>query len=79
MIDITVTVSDEEFKALEWDIYDVQAHIQNAINVKAARTMDTLVRQNTNLNPGKLTNVEKENIVRDLNIETAKEASDRVL
>ena len=74
----TVTVSDEELKALEWDIYDVQKHIQNAISEKARRTMDTLVQLNTNLNPKKISKIEKELIIKDLDLETAKERTDRM-
>lgn len=74
----TVKVSDEELKALEWDIYDVQKWIQNAISEKARRTMDTLVEQNTTYNPRKLPKAEKEKIVKELDLESAKERTDRI-
>lgn len=77
MPQFTVTVSDDEFKTLEWDIYDVQKWIQNAISEKARRTMDTLIEQNSNLNPKKISKAEKQDIIRGLNLETAKERSDR--
>lgn len=72
----TVTVSDEELKALEWDIYDVQAHIQNAISEKARRVMDTLVLQNTDKNPKKISKAEKECIIEGLTLGTAKQRTD---
>lgn len=77
MKEFKITVSDEELKALEWDIYDVQKHIQNAISEKARRTMETLIELNTNLNPRKLAKVEKEIHIRGMVLETAKERTDR--
>lgn len=78
MPEFIVTVSDEELKALEWDIYDVQSHIQNAISEKARRTMDTLVKQNTDKNPKKVPKTDKEKIIKGLNLESAKERTDRM-
>lgn len=78
MPQFTISISDEELKALEWDIYDVQKWIQNAISEKARRTMDTIVEQNTDLNYKKISKLEKENIIRELNLETGKERTDRL-
>lgn len=69
----TVTISDQEIKALEWDIYDVQVWIQNAISEKARRVTDILIEQNTILNPKKLNKVEKESEVSKMILKTAKE------
>ena len=77
MPDFTVTVSDEELKALEWDIYDVQDHIQNAISEKARRTMDILVDKHSDKNYKKLSKADKEKIVKNLDLETAKERTNR--
>jgi len=74
----TVTVSDEELKSLEWDIYDVQKHIQNAISEKARRTMDRLIEQYTHKNPKKLPKTDKENIISGLHLESAKQRTDRI-
>lgn len=74
----TVVVSDEDLKALEWDIYNVQEWIQNAISEKARRTVDILVEQNTDKNPRKIPRAEKEKIIRRLVLETAKEKTDRM-
>ncbi|GAG59239.1 unnamed protein product [marine sediment metagenome] len=78
MPEFIITVSDEELKALEWDIYDVQSHIQNAISEKARRTMGTLIVQNTDKNPKKVPKAEKELIIKELELETAKERTDRM-
>lgn len=76
MIQFTVIVSEEELKALEWDIYDVQEWIQNAISEKARRTMDTLIEQHTDKNPRKVPKAEKERIIKGLELKTAKERTD---
>ena len=78
MPNFTVTVSDEELKALEWDIYDVQKHIQNAISEKARKTMDTLIMKYTDKNPKKVSKTDKETIIDGLTLETAKERTDKL-
>ena len=78
MPDFTITVSDDELKALEWDIYNVQNWIQNAISEKARRTMDILVELHTDKNPKKVLKEDKEAIVAGLTFETAKERTDRM-
>jgi len=77
MPQFTVTVSDQELKALEWDIYEVQDWIQNAISEKARRVTDRLIEQNTNLNFKKLSKVEKEAEIDKMELETAKERQER--
>ena len=77
MPEITLTFSDEEWKALEWDIYNVQEHFQYTCSEKARKTMDTLVKQNSNLNPKKLAKAERKSIIQGLNLETAKERTDK--
>jgi len=78
MPEFTVKVSNEELKALEWDIYNVQDWIQNAISEKARRTVDILVEQHTDKNPKKVLKADKEKIIKQLELETAKERSDRL-
>lgn len=73
MPEITVIVSGEELKALEWDIYEVQDWIQNAISEKARRVMDRLIEQNTNLNYKKLSKGDKEAEINKMVLKTAKE------
>ena len=78
MQQFTVIVSDEELKVLEWDIYDVQSHIQNAISEKARRTMDILVKEHTDKNPNKVSKQDKEAVIAGLTLETARERTDRI-
>lgn len=72
MKEFKVTVTDEELRVLEWDIYSVQEWIQNAISEKARRTMFGLVKQHTNLNPSKLSKEEVETEISKLTLDTAK-------
>lgn len=78
MKQFTVTVSNEELKALEWDIYDVQEWIQNAISEKARRIMFQLIEQNTAYSPSKLTPAQCKTEISRLNLETAKERTKRL-
>lgn len=78
MKQFTVTISNEELKALEWDIYDVQAWIQNAISEKARRTIDILITRHTAFNPRKLSQSQRNEEIRKLALETAKERTDRL-
>jgi len=77
VIEFIVIVSDEELKALEWDIYDVQDWIQNAISEKTRRTMDILIEKHTDKNPKKVSKTDKEAMIQSLKLETAKERTDR--
>lgn len=78
MPEFIVTVSDEELKALEWDIYDVHANIQNGVSENARRLMDILIKKHTDKNPNKIPKADKEAIIAGLTLETAKEKTDRL-
>jgi hypothetical protein len=47
-------LSDEQIKALEWDIYLLKDWIENAIKVKIAGICDKLIIANSNKNPAKM-------------------------
>ena len=78
MKEFVITVSNEELKALEWDIYDVQAHFQNAINEKARRVINRLIEQHSDKNPKKISQDERKAIIQSLDLETAKERNARI-
>lgn len=78
MPNITVAIPDEVFKILEWDIYEVQEWLQNAISEKARRLIDRVVEQHTAYNPNRLTTPQKTEIIQGLNLESAKERTDRM-
>jgi len=70
--------SAEDESVLANDIYEIAEWIFNAVDEKCRRHGDRIVEQNTAYNPKKLSKVEKENIIRDINLETAKERTDKL-
>jgi len=70
--------SAEDEKVLANDIYDVAEWIFNAVNEKCRRHGDRIVEANTAFNPKKLSKVEKDLIIKDLTLETAKERTDKL-
>ena len=75
---IILTFSDMEWKALEWDIYDIQKHFQSFASEKARHTMETLIKQRTNLNPENLAKTDKEVHIHGMSLETAKDRTIRI-
>jgi hypothetical protein len=73
MAQFTVTVSDAELKALEWDIVNVQEWVQNAISEKARRVTDRLIERHTAYNPKKLSKSQKEAEIGKIELKTAAE------
>ena len=70
--------SAEFEKVLANDIFEIAEWIFNAVDEKCRRHGDRIVEQNTAYNPKKLSKVEKENIIADLTLETAKERTDKL-
>ena len=73
MTDFTVSLSDEEVKALEWDIADVQEWFENAIKNKARQCIDALVELHSDKQAGKISKAEKYHIVKQAVVEKAKD------
>lgn len=69
----TITLTDEQLKALETDIVDIQEWIDNAVNVKANKVTDRLILENTEYNPNKLDQATRDQLIRDMTVETAAE------
>ena len=70
--------SAENEKVLANDIYDVAEWIFNAVEEKCRRHCDRIVEQNTAYNPKKIPKAEKDVIIKDLNLESAKERTDKI-
>jgi hypothetical protein len=66
-----ITLSDEEIKALEWDIASIQEWIQNAISNKARQCIDKLVEQYDDRRASKISKDEKLSIIRNADIPKA--------
>lgn len=77
-VTFTVTISEEELKALEWNIYNVQEWIQNAISNKARRCVDSIVEEHSDKQARKLTVEQRWAIVKNADIESAKTRTDRM-
>lgn len=69
----TVTISDEEQKALLTDMLSIEEWIQNAISNKARQTIDAIIDEETTHNFKKLKPEEKQNIIKGLTLKTAAE------
>ena len=73
MISITVNLTDNEYKALLYDIVDVQEWIENALHNKARQIIDRLVAEHTSYSPAKIKYEDKLKLVASLKLKTAKE------
>jgi len=77
-----VTISDAGLKAAEaaegGACYSFQDWIQNAASEKERRSMDILISEKTNFNFKKISKAEKEEVIRGLTLETAKEKTQRL-
>lgn len=71
MPQFTVTVSEEELRALEWDIVDVQEWIQNAISNKARQCVDAVITKYTDKQPNKLSVEDRLSLIGQLSFESA--------
>ena len=78
MAKFEIIITAEEEKALLTDMTSIQEWIENAISNKARHTIDTLILLNTKSNPNKLTQVEKNALIKDMTLETAAEREVRL-
>lgn len=69
----TITISDEEEKALSTDMISIQDWIDNAIRNKARQCIDNIVEDTTDKKAKNLSVEEKLTIVRDADVKTAAE------
>lgn len=78
MPDITVTIPDDIFKILEWDIYEVQEWLQNDISEKVRHLVDRIIQENSALNPNRLSVTQKMELIQKMKLESAKERTERM-
>lgn len=69
-----VEVSDEQAKAVSIEIIDFQEWLQNVAIVKANQCMDKIIFAQSDKQPNKISEKEREQIVKDAVIKTAAEA-----
>ena len=72
-MELKVTVTVEEVKAVEGIVVDAQAWLQDAWNGKANNCLKRVIEQDSNLNPNKLTKEEKVDWVKNNTFKTRKE------
>ena len=75
MAEYTVTLSEEEEKALSVELVSVQAWLENAIHNKARKCINRVVEEYSDKQPTKISEADKKQIVRDANVETVAERS----
>lgn len=68
MQQITIQLSDEEYKAINGVIADVTAWVQNAASNRARQAMFEIIEERTSLNPRKLSFAECINEISKLSI-----------
>ncbi|MCD6126075.1 MAG: hypothetical protein J7J19_03605 [Thaumarchaeota archaeon] len=78
MISITLTLDDNEYKALTYDIVDVQEWVENALHNKARQVIDRLVAEHTSYNPAKIKYEDKLKLVATLKLKTAKKRQEEL-
>jgi len=78
MPEYTITISEEEEKALLTNMVDIQVWLQNAITQKARKVTDRIVVAVSDKNPKKISQAEKAQIIRDAALETATERNFRI-
>lgn len=74
----TIILSSEEEKALLTEMLSIQFWISNAIHNKARQCMDKVILENSDKQPSKISNLERLQIVRDAEVETAVEINARI-
>lgn len=81
MANFTITLSDTQVKALEHSVYSIQDWIENAINNRARQAVDLIYKEEVarmTADPD-ITSIpaDKDQVVLDADLETAKDRTDR--
>ena len=69
-MNITVTISDEEYKAMAHVVPSVEEWIQNALTAKARACVYRIVEENTEYQPKKIEETQRLSIVKNLTLST---------
>ncbi len=73
--DITITLTDEEYKAMQVLAETPEEWVQHAATAKAQKMIDRLVEENSDLQPSKVSETEKKKVIK--NIDVVKEREKR--
>ena len=66
--DITITLTDDEYKAMSVLSETPEEWIQHAATNKARKMIEQLVLDNSDLQPSKISESEKKRILKDINV-----------
>lgn len=66
--DITITLTDEEYKAMQVLAETPEEWVQHAASAKAHKMIERLVMENSDLQPDKVSVSEKKKIIKDIDI-----------
>lgn len=69
-MNITITISDEEYKAMSHVVPSVEEWIQNALTAKARACVYRIVEENTEYQPKKIEETQRLSIVKNLTLST---------
>ena len=75
----TITLTEEEAKALLTDVACIEDWLDNAVKTKVTNCVNKVVVASSNLNPSKLTAAEKLSIVKSADVVSAKERTEATL
>lgn len=70
---ISIELTAAQYKAAAYDCYSVEEWVKNAIHNKARQMIDVIVLEVSDKNPKKISKAEKETIVKEAVIKSAKE------
>ena len=70
MPSIIFDITQTEHDVLRTDIFDLTEWAQNALQNKARKLIDSLILENTSLNPSKLSPKEKDELIDDMVLTT---------
>ena len=65
---ITITLTDEEYKVMQVLAETPEEWVQNAATNKARKMIERLVEENSDLQPAKISESEKKRIIKDIDV-----------
>lgn len=70
---ISVTLTDEEYKAFEWQVNSPEEWIEHAVNNKIRKSENRMLLELTDKRPDKLTKQERKDLIKNSTLKTKKE------
>ena len=78
MLQFTITIPDEEEKALLTIMIDIEEWTNNAIHNRARIAINQIIQEHTDKQPNKLSLKDKQKIITELSLETAIQRTERL-